>query len=469
MSSDRSGTSTSGKAKRPNGRKQRPKPGRSRPTRVPTLPALLSAAVEKNPTGTALVFGETSVTYEELDGQSSKLARLLISHGVGPDHLVAIALDRSIESVASVWAVAKSGGAFLPIDLRYPPGRIEHMVTDSGVRWGLTTSDRVEASCPTECRGSRWTGPDEKRQLESIVGRAGIAPQDRLAQPVPANLAYVIYTSGSTGRPKGVAVTHAGLAPLAATVNDTFETSGDSRTMHFASPSFDASVLELLISIVNGSMMVIVPSGIYGGTELTEIMAEHRVTHAIITPAALTTMYSGDLPELRALAVGGETLHRGVDGTVGPWSAVPQRLRSYRNDRHLQFVRPRLAPGGAVDIGSPTQSMAGHVLDDRLRPVPGGCGGGAVHEWAWTGPRLSRAYGAHGAAVRGQPLCSRGGCFYIRGCIEPATWFESGTATADPWWSTSVATTRKFSCAAFASNSGRSTRCSRPWMGSTSP
>ncbi|WP_230592596.1 amino acid adenylation domain-containing protein [Rhodococcoides fascians] len=385
MSSEWSGTGTSGKAARPKGRVRRPKPGRSRPARVPTLPALLSAAVEKNPTGTALVFGETSVTYEELDGQSSKLARLLISHGVGPDHLVAIALDRSIESVASVWAVAKSGGAFLPIDLRYPPGRIEHMVTDSGVRWGLTTSDRV-AELPDGVSWIALDGTDEMRQLEQLSAEP-IAPQDRLAQPVPANLAYVIYTSGSTGRPKGVAVTHAGLAPLAATVNDTFETSGDSRTMHFASPSFDASVLELLISIVNGSMMVIVPSSVYGGTELTEIMANHRVTHAIITPAALTTMDSGDLPELRALAVGGETFTAEL---MGRWARGRQFHNAYgpTETTVICSLSAPLVSGGAVDIGSPTQSMASHVLDDRLRPVPVG----VVGELYMSGPGLARGY-----------------------------------------------------------------------------
>ncbi|KQU59013.1 hypothetical protein ASG84_14995 [Rhodococcus sp. Leaf278] len=346
---------------------------------------MLSAAVEKNPTGTALVFGETSVTYEELDALSSKLARLLISHGVGPDHLVAIALDRSIESVASVWAIAKSGGAFLPIDLRYPPGRIEHMVTDSGVRWGLTTSDRV-AELPDGVLWIAVDGTDEKRQLEQLSAEP-IAPQDRLAQPVPANLAYVIYTSGSTGRPKGVAVTHAGLAPLAATVADTFETSGDFRTMHFASPSFDASVLELLITIVNGSMMVIVPSSVYGGTELAEIMAKHRVTHAIITPAALTTMDSGDLPELRALAVGGETFTAEL---MGRWARGRQFHNAYgpTETTVICSLSAPLVSGGAVDIGSPTQSMASHVLDDRLRPVPVG----VVGELYMSGAGLARGY-----------------------------------------------------------------------------
>ncbi|MDV6263453.1 non-ribosomal peptide synthetase [Rhodococcoides yunnanense] len=385
MSSDWSGTSTSGKAARPNGRVRRPRPARNRPARVPTLPALLAAAVEKNPTGTALVFGDTSVTYEELDAQSSKLARLLISRGVGPEHLVAIALDRSIESVASVWAVAKSGAAFLPIDLRYPPGRIEHMVTDSGVRWGLTTSDRV-AGLPGAVSWIALDGTDDKRQLEQLSAEP-IAPQDRLAQPTPANLAYVIYTSGSTGRPKGVAVTHAGLAPLAATVSDTFETSGDSRTMHFASPSFDASMLELLISIVNGSMMVIVPSAVYGGSELTEIMAEHRVTHAIITPAALATLESGDLPELRALAVGGETFTAEL---MGRWARGRQFHNAYgpTETTVICSLSAPLVPGGTVDIGSPTQSMASHVLDGRLRPVPVG----VVGELYMSGPGLARGY-----------------------------------------------------------------------------
>ncbi|WP_415974021.1 amino acid adenylation domain-containing protein [Rhodococcus sp. 077-4] len=385
MSSDESGTSPSGAAGRSAGRVRRPRPTRNRPARVPTLAALLAAAVEKNPTGTALVFGDDSATYEELDARSSKLARLLISHGVGPEDLVAIALDRSIDSVASVWAVAKSGAAFLPIDLRYPPGRIAHMVTDSGVRWGLTTSTGID-ELPAGVSWIALDGSDEKQLLEQFSAEP-IAPQDRRAPLQPSNLAYVIYTSGSTGMPKGVAVTHAGLAPLAATFADTFKTSAASRTMHFASPSFDASVLELLIAIANGSMMVIVPSGIYGGSELAEIFVQHRITHAIITPAALATMESGDIPELGVLGVGGETFTAEL---MGRWSDGRQFHNAYGPTEATVIcsLSAPLVARGTVEIGSPTQGMASHVLDDRLCPVPMG----VVGELYMSGPGLARGY-----------------------------------------------------------------------------
>ncbi|NED61026.1 AMP-binding protein, partial [Streptomyces sp. SID10244] len=131
--------------------------------------------------------------------------------------------------------------------------------------------------------------------------------ESELAAPVrPDQLAYIIYTSGSTGRPKGVLVPHSGLAAVHAELRTRMHPDSESRVLHFASPSFDASVLEFLMAAAGGAALAIVPQGIYGGTELERFIARHQVSHAFITPAAVATMDPAAVPRLRELAVGGE-------------------------------------------------------------------------------------------------------------------------------------------------------------------
>lgn len=138
----------------------------------------------------------------------------------------------------------------------------------------------------------------------------GAISGERLRPTRVDDLAYLIYTSGSTGKPKGVAVTHAGLSNLAAELAGHAGVRPESRTLHFSSPSFDAAVLDLLLSIGSGATMVIAAPDIYGGDELAELLTAERVTHTFITPAALATIdhERWPLPDLRCLMVGGEAV-----------------------------------------------------------------------------------------------------------------------------------------------------------------
>lgn len=140
----------------------------------------------------------------------------------------------------------------------------------------------------------------------------GRHPRDGVEQPVPAapiridNLAYIIYTSGSTGKPKGVSVTHRGLSALAAEQTARYGISAQSRTLHFSSPSFDASILELLLAVGEGATMVLASPDVYGGQDLAELVTDHQVTHAFITPAALASVDPTGLDVLQSIVVGGE-------------------------------------------------------------------------------------------------------------------------------------------------------------------
>ncbi len=212
----------------------RQRPGRRRGPRVALLPQLLAAAVERDPAAPAVVFEDRTLSYGELDSASSRLARLLIRRGIGPEDVVAVAATRSIESVLSVWAVAKAGAAFVPVDPNYPEDRVRHMVDDSGARAGLT----LTASVPDLPGSVPWIALDsaETRAALAEQSAAPVALDDRVRTLRAEHPAYVIYTSGSTGRPKGVVVTHTGLEGFCAEQVERYALTPASRTLHFASP-----------------------------------------------------------------------------------------------------------------------------------------------------------------------------------------------------------------------------------------
>ena len=253
-----------------------------------SLPELLAASVVADPGAVAVVCGDRRLTYRELDEASNRLARVLMGAGVGAESVVAVAVARSVESVLSVWAVAKTGAAFLPVDPQYPVGRVEHMLTDSGVVVGVTVSevrDRLPGSV-------RWVVLDDVAVVSrlSSVSAGVVTDVDRGARVRVGQAAYVIYTSGSTGVPKGVVVTHRGLANVVAAQRSGFGVCAGARVLHCASPSFDASVFELVWALGLGARLVVVPPTVYGGAELARILVGESVTHAVLTPTALASV-----------------------------------------------------------------------------------------------------------------------------------------------------------------------------------
>ncbi|MEV0435579.1 amino acid adenylation domain-containing protein [Nocardia sp. NPDC050413] len=325
------------------------------------------AAVERAPEATALRFAGRSLTYTELDQWSSRLARVLIARGLGPGDRIVLALTRSIESVVAVWAAAKCGATFVPVDPRYPAERVAHMLGDSGAGFGLATADDA-ARLDT---GIRWLAIDSTAYQAELAAASDepVCAGERTAQLRPDELAYIIYTSGSTGVPKGVSVTHNGLAGLCAEQVRRFRIDTDSRTLHFASPSFDASMLELLLAVGASATMVIAPPDVYGGDELTELLRTERVTHAFITPAALAGLDATVLPELRALAVGGEAYPPEL---IARWAPGRSFFNVYgpTETTIVCAMSDRLDPGDVVTIGDTIPGMTAVVLDARLHPVP---------------------------------------------------------------------------------------------------
>ncbi|CDZ89158.1 amino acid adenylation domain-containing protein [Rhodococcus ruber] len=383
-------------------RPARQRPSRRRGPRAALLPQLLAAAVERDPAAAAVVFEDRTLSYGELDSASSRLARLLIQRGIGPEDVVAVASTRSIESVLSVWAVAKAGAAFVPVDPNYPEDRVQHMIDDSGARAGLT----LTASVPDLPGSVPWIALDstETRAALAEQSAAPVALDDRVRTLRAEHPAYVIYTSGSTGRPKGVVVTHTGLEGFCAEQVERYALTPASRTLHFASPSFDASVLELLLAVGAGSTMVIAPPSVYGGEDLAELLRSRQVTHAFVTPAALASVDPAGLDTLAMVVVGGEACPPDL---VARWAPGRRFFNGYgpTETTIMTNISHALQPGEQVTIGRAIRGMTAHVLDERLNPVPAG----VVGELYLEGPGLARGYHRRAALTAERFVAGVGG------------------------------------------------------------
>nr|WP_302660082.1 non-ribosomal peptide synthetase [Rhodococcus sp. SGAir0479] len=337
-----------------------------------TLPVLLGASVGVDPGAVAVVCGDRCWTYGELDARSNRLARLLIGRGVGPESCVAVGLRRSLESVLAVWAVAKSGAAFVPLDPGYPSARLEHMLVDSGAVLGLSvgvSSGELPQAVP-------WVVLDEVSVVAEVAGLSAgpVTDGERTAVLRPDHPVYVIYTSGSTGVPKGVVVTHRGLANLLVEQGVRFRLGQDARVLHVSSPSFDAAVLEQLWAFGFGGRLVVVPPTVFGGAEMGRILRRERVTHLVLTPALLATVDPTGLDDLRTIVVGGEPCPPEL---VTRWAFGRRMFNTYGSaEATIQTnVSARLVPGDRVTVGGPVRGVGELVLDGWLRPVPVGVAG----------------------------------------------------------------------------------------------
>ncbi|MFD0648201.1 condensation domain-containing protein [Streptomyces malaysiensis subsp. malaysiensis] len=231
--------------------------GTGREVERATLRELFERQVAVSPDATAVRYGKGDLTFAELEVAANRLAHRLIGRGVGPERLVALVLPRSVEMLVAQLAVVKAGGAFLPVDPGYPKERVAFMLRDAAP--SVVLDDAV----------SVWAED----------GPAGPPPGRGLTPDHPA---YVIYTSGSTGVPKAVVVTHAGLAGFSAAAAEHYDVRAGDRVLQFSSPSFDASVLELCVSLPRGAALVIGDEGPLLGERLAEVLDGQRITHALI-------------------------------------------------------------------------------------------------------------------------------------------------------------------------------------------
>ncbi|HEV2636492.1 MAG TPA: amino acid adenylation domain-containing protein [Actinocrinis sp.] len=351
-----------------------------------TMHGLFETQAARTPDAIALCGHPETLTYAELNARANRLARLLVARGAGPESVVALALPRCTGLIVALLAVLKSGAAYLPIDPNYPRDRVDYMLDDASPILVLTTAETADLVA------------QDRRLVLDATGSTGavgdladtdLADTDRISPLLTSHPAYLIYTSGSTGRPKGVVVTHAGIPAFAAAEIERFDVTADSVTLQFASASFDASVLEVVMTFAAGARLHVPAPGTLAGEELFAVLSDARITHALISPAALASLPSTDLPHLRSLIVGGEAT--GSD-LAAKWSTGRRMVNAYGPTEATVMATtsgpiPAGAPG-TPPIGRPVANTRVYVLDSALRPVRPGAAG----ELYIAGGGLARGY-----------------------------------------------------------------------------
>src|SRR5262245_2616072 len=269
-----------------------------------SLTDLFERQVERRPEATALLWAEQQVSYAELNARANQLAHYLRRLGVGPESLVALVLERSVEMVVAVLGVLKAGGAYLPVDPAYPQERVRFMLEDAGAAVVLTSGSEYEGGPARVVRlDQEW--PEIAREPETN-------PESMTAAD---NLAYVIYTSGSTGRPKGMMITHRNVLRLFATSEQHFHFNEEDVWTLFHSYAFDFSVWELWGALLYGGKLLLVK---YWESRTPAAFLEQvraaGVTVLNQTPSAFRQLQqaaadagANDL-KLRAVIFGGEAL-----------------------------------------------------------------------------------------------------------------------------------------------------------------
>ncbi|MGV9839307.1 amino acid adenylation domain-containing protein, partial [Nocardia niigatensis] len=353
------------------------------------LPEILAEGLCRAGPETIAVMGrDRRLTYGELDALSNRLARRILNAAsgdvaaVGPESTVLLALPRSIEAMVALWAVAKTGAAFVPVGTALPAGRVARIAAEAGAEIGLTFAESTD-SLPDSVR---WITVDAL-----VTGDAELSDEPLTAQEVRAprigNPAYVVFTSGSTGVPKGVAVTHAGLAGLAAAIVAAYRVDPGSRVLQCLNPSFDASVLEWLMAFASGTTLVVAESDPVVGAELAGLVEAFGITQVCSTPAVLSTLEPDALAGVRAVSSGGEPTPPDI---VARFGIGRDLLNSYGPSETTVAVTYThgLVPGVNAGLGEPIPGAGMLVLDRWLRPVPVGMAG----ELYVTGPGVARGY-----------------------------------------------------------------------------
>jgi amino acid adenylation domain-containing protein len=354
-----------------------------------SIVSLFEAQVTRTPNATAFVCEGKVLTYMELNRHSNQLAHHLRALGVGPEVLVGICLERSLELVVALLGVFKAGGAYLPLDPSYPKQRLQHMVADSGASVLVTRSQFRKLFS-----ASNLVCIDADR--ETIVRQSDL----NLACNITSqNLAYVIYTSGSTGKPKGVAVDHKQILNRFAWMWETYPFEPHEVGCQKTALNFVDSIWELLGPVLRGISTVIVPDRLLKDADgLVKVLADHEVTRMWVVPSFLQMLLESfpdlesRLPKLKFWVSSGEALpvelFERFQKTMP--KAVLFNLYGTSEVWDVTWYDPRTdgPVESRVPIGRPIRNMRTYVLDAHLQPVPIGNSG----ELYVSGVGLARGY-----------------------------------------------------------------------------
>lgn len=331
--------------------------------------------VEQTPDAVALVFENQQLTYRELNSQANQLAHYLKKEGVGPEMLVGLCMERSLELIIGLLGILKAGGGYVPLDPEYPEVRLTFMLQDSGIEI-LLTQQSIVTKLPVHqakdiCLDSDW----------SIITQH--LKSNPVCRTTPENLAYIIYTSGSTGQPKGTSIRHRSVVRLVKGTN--YVDLGPKETcLQLAPISFDASTFEVWGSLLNGGKLVIFPSHKPLLDELGQVIQQQGITTLWLTAGLFQQMVDTQLERLqgvRQLLAGGDVLSvshvRQVLAAIGPEGRL---INGYGPTENTTFTCCHVMTSKSqveftVPIGRPIANTEVYILDQALQPVPIGIEG----------------------------------------------------------------------------------------------
>jgi len=348
----------------------------------------------RRPDARAVIAGRTQVSYRELDSSANRLAHYLGQVGVGPEDVIGVYLERSVDLIRSIVAIMKAGAGYLPLDPSLPPDRLSTIC--SQVRPAAVIAARPDTFPGT---GTRLLPLGEL--AAELAARPATPPA---ARPHPDNLCYVIYTSGSTGDPKPVAVSHRSLAGVIAELTGEYAITDDDRVGQMASMAFDTSIEQVFVALTTGATLLLPPPGTMAPSELLRRIERRRVSVLDLTPAywhqllALTEPADERLRSVRLMITGGEPADPAVCRTAlrsAPWARL---LNAYGLTETT--ITSALFDVGAglrtadqpedvtVPVGRPVGRARITIVDEELNPVAAGTAG----EICIGGPPVARGY-----------------------------------------------------------------------------
>ncbi|WP_339494068.1 non-ribosomal peptide synthase/polyketide synthase [Pseudomonas sp. EA_35y_Pfl1_P108] len=349
---------------------------------------LIEDQVRATPDAPALLFGAATLTYAQLDARANQLAHALRAKGVGPDALVGICVERSIEMVVGLLAILKTGGAYVPLDPEYPRERLAYMVEDSGIQLLLSQRSLLPLL------------PADGIQVIALDQPAGWLDGYRTESPNVSlhalNLAYVIYTSGSTGKPKGAGNSHRALVNRLCWMQQAYGLDASDAVLQKTPFSFDVSVWEFFWPLMTGARLVVAAPGEHREpARLIETIAQHRITTLHFVPSMLQAFIHEPgvqaCNSLRRIVCSGEALP--LDAQLQVFAKLPQAglFNLYGpTEAAIDVTHWTCIDEGAdsVPIGRPIANLGTYVLDAQLNPVSAGVSG----ELYLGGAGLARSY-----------------------------------------------------------------------------
>jgi amino acid adenylation domain-containing protein len=335
---------------------------------------LFEAQVERTPDAVAVELEGRQVSYRELNVRANQLAHYLMSLSIGPEKLVGICTDRSIEMVIGLLGILKAGGAYVPLDPAYPQARLEFVLQDSRCSVLLTQEKgRGDQLAFTDSQAShlelKIVALD--RDANAITAEDGENPRRCLSS---SNLAYVIYTSGSTGTPKGVAIEHRNTVALLNWAKEVFTASELAGVLASTSICFDLSVFELFVPLSWGGRVVLAENTLH----LYETANAKRVTLINTVPSLMTALLrAGRLPEsVRVVNLAGEPLRPELVEELYKTATVEKVYDLYGPSETTTYSTFKLrTTDSPATIGRPISNTQVYILDSNLKPVPIGVTG----------------------------------------------------------------------------------------------